>query len=308
MKSGIVCAVAFAAVVLAANAAHAEITTVPPGLNAGDQYRLAFITKDTTTALSSSIGDYDAFVTSQANSATLLASLLTTWHVIGSTSAVSAKIHTSTDDSPAGANGVPIYRLDGLLIASSYDDLWDGSIQSPLYVAQDGTVLDTCCGTWTGTDVFGIGIPGDELGAPDLYVVDGAPNGTASNWIQTSPYSAGSLQYLYGISDVLTVPGEIEIAIRPGKSTNCNGAMPVAVLGSATLDVTQINPATLTFEDMDVRVKGNGEQSCNFTDINNDGYVDLVCQYQDILTDGTLTGRLLDGSSIKGSDTFCLAN
>jgi hypothetical protein len=308
MKSRVIYAVALAAVVFAANAASAEITTVPPGLNAGDQYRLVFITNDKTTALSSNIADYDAFVTSQANSSTLLASLLTNWRVIGSTSAVSAKTHTSTDDSPVGANGVPIYRLDGLLIASSYDDLWDGSIQNPLYVAQDGTVLDTCCGTWTGTNVFGIGIPGDELGAPDLDVVDGAPNGIASNWIQTSPYPAGQSQYLYGISDVLTVPGEIEIDIRPGKSTNCNGVIPVAVLGSATLDVTQIDPATLTFEDMDVRVKGNGEQSCNFKDINRDGYVDLVCQYQDILTDGTLVGRLLDGTSIKGSDAFCLAN
>jgi hypothetical protein len=68
-------------------------------------------------------------------------------------------------------------------IANDYDDLWDGSIQNPLYVAQDGTVLNTCCGTWTGTRTDGTGIPGDELGALDLSVVDGAPNGTASNWM-----------------------------------------------------------------------------------------------------------------------------
>ena len=174
--------------------AYGEITTIPPGLMPGDQYRLVFITKDTTTALSTNIADYDAFVTSQANQSAMLASLPTSWRVIGSTAAVSAKVHTSTDDSPAGETGVAIYRLDGALIASSYDDLWDGTIQNPLYVAQDGSVLDTCCGTWTGTNIYGVAIPGDELGAPDFGVVDGAPNGTGSNWIQTSPYGAASPQ------------------------------------------------------------------------------------------------------------------
>jgi hypothetical protein len=95
-----------------------------------------------------------------------------------------------------------------MIIANDYDDLWDGSIQNPLYVAQDGTVLNTCCGTWTGTRTDGTRILGDELGAIDLSVVDGAPNGTAANWIQTSPFGAASLQYLYAISDVLRVPGE----------------------------------------------------------------------------------------------------
>lgn len=59
--------------------------TTPSGLNFGDQYRLAFVTSQTTLAQSTSIAYYDAFVTSVANTIPELANLSTTWHVIGST-------------------------------------------------------------------------------------------------------------------------------------------------------------------------------------------------------------------------------
>lgn len=288
------------------------VITTPPGLNPGDPYRLAFITKDKIFfATSPNIADYDALVTAQANTSTDLAALGTNWRVIGSTSSVDAKGHTETDDSPAGANGVPIYRLDGVVVANDYDDLWDGSIQNPLYVAQDGTVLNTCCGTWTGTRIDGTGIPGDELGAPDLSVVDGAPNGTASNWVQTSPFGATSPQYLYAISDVLTVfdpTVQVGIDVKPGTEPGCGGAVPVAILGSDTLDVTQIDPATLSYEGLDVRQRGNGSLMCRVKDVNGDGYDDFLCQYQDTTTDGMLTGELLDGTPIEGVDTICVVN
>ena len=468
--------------------AQADITTVPPALGPGDQYRLVFITKDKIfKAESSNIADYDGWVTAQASTSADLVALGTTWRVIGSTSSVSAKVHTDTDDSPAGLNGVPIYRLDGAMIASSYDDLWDGSIENPLYVAQDGTVLATCCGTWTGTSTSGTGVTGNELGAGPA-VVDGAPNGTGANWIQTGPFGASNLQYLYAISDVLTVPGTgnldtledigpdgtpitsrtiggvtvsistasgksleartyfdsvpnafggaggganapaipgnvsltrfistvdraftpnnwafgqvapiifdfsspiqrfglttvdllegngsltfraydaggnivaeqtrtgpqggsgldldwqvaaasivqvqllgtiedgvggygiddliletaptkmVSIDIRPGSDPDCNGAIPVAILGTDTLDVTQIDQTTLAFDGLIVRERGNGSLSCSIKDTNRDGYADLVCQYRDTLKEGTLTGDLLDGTAIKGTDKAC---
>lgn len=292
--------------VIACTSALAQVVTVPPGLSPGDQYRLVFITRDTTTALSSDIADYDAFVTSQANQSALLVALPTTWRVIGSTAAVSAKAHTSTDDSPPGPNGVPIYRLDGVVIAYNYDDLWDGSIQNPLNVSQDGAVLFGAA--WTGTDPTGVAVSGNELGAVDQTVTDGTSAGTITSWIQTGPYTAAVPQHLYVTSGVLTVPVRtpIEIDVKPGASTTCNGSIPVAVLGSAELDVSQIDPATLLYEGLSVRTKGNGGPSCSLFDANGDGYIDLVCQYQDGFTDGTLTGRLLDGTCIKGSDSVCV--
>lgn len=99
-----------------------------------------------------------------------------------------------------------------------------------------------------------------------------------------------------------------DIDIKPGSGSVCNGVIPVAILGSDTLDVTQIDQTTLSFEGKGVRERGNGALSCNIMDTNSDGYYDLVCRYEDTITEGTLTGELLDGTLIEGSDTFCLGN
>lgn len=293
------------------SAVNAQIITVPTDLEPGDEYRLVFITKDKIfKAESSNISDYDGHVTSQANMSPVLAEIDTNWRVIGSTSAVSAKLHTDTDDSPLGPTGVPIYRLDGLRIANDYDDLWDGNIQRPLYIAQDGSTLNTCCGTWTGTNWNGTAATGYELGAGQT-VVDGAPDGTGSNWIETGPYYADMDQFLYAISDVLVVPGaevNVGVEIKPGSDSDCSGVIPVAILGSAHFDVLQIDLDTLSFQGLDVRSRGNGALSCGVEDVNADGYSDLVCQYTNGDTDGVITGRLLDGTHIAGSDTFCVAH
>ena len=124
--------------------AVSEIVTVPTGLSPGDEYRLVFITSTKTNALSSDISYYNDFVMARANSVPGLSEIGSTWRVIGSTSSISAKSNTNTDDSPAGPNGPPIFRLDGMSIANNYDDLLDGAILNPLYVTEIGTVLDTC--------------------------------------------------------------------------------------------------------------------------------------------------------------------
>ena len=306
-----VCSIAAILGVAALSDSYAQIVVIPTDLEPGDEYRLVFITKDKIfTAESSNIADYDGDVTNQASMSAVLAQIDTNWRVIGSTSSVDAKIHTDTDDSPLGPTGVPIYRLDGLRIADDYDDLWDGNIQHPLYIAQNGATLNTCCGTWTGTNSNGNAATGYELGAGPS-VVDGAPNGTASNWIQTSPYPADQLQYLYAISDVLVVPGadiNVGVEIKPSGKSDCQGVIPVAVLGSATFDVSQIDTETLSFQGLDVRMRGNGSVSCGMKDVNLDGYSDLLCQYTNGETDGVITGRLLDGTNIEGSDTFCVAH
>lgn len=80
----------------------------------------------------------------------------------------------------------------------------------------------------------------------------------------------------------------------------------MAVLGADSLDLTQIDPSTLSFEGLDIRVRGNGLPSCSIKDVNRDGYSDLLCQYQDATTVGIHTGKLLDGTRIDGLDTICV--
>jgi hypothetical protein len=113
----------FAVAPLAASAAP---ITVPSGLNPGDQYRLAFVTSTTRDATSPNIADYNAFVTTAANSVPELAALGTTWSAIASTVSVSARDNTGTNFFITA--GVPIYTLADTILATDYLDLWDGTI------------------------------------------------------------------------------------------------------------------------------------------------------------------------------------
>ena len=118
--------------------------------------------------------------------------------------------------------------------------------------------------------------------------------------------------------DVALAPEPVTIDIKPGSDPNCfningHGVIPVAVLGDAAFDVATIDVSTLSFGGLDVRVRGNKGPMCNLDDVNLDGFYDLVCQFEDIPDywepgedDATLTGTLLDGTSIEGTDSICI--
>lgn len=98
----------------------------------------------------------------------------------------------------------------------------------------------------------------------------------------------------------------VDVDIKPGSDGYCNTVIPVAVLGSETFDVTEIDVTTLTFAGTSAREKGNGALSCYTSDVNSDGLIDLVCQYQNATADGAVEGSLYDGTSIQGSDVYCV--
>ena len=132
-----------------------------------------------------------------------------------------------------------------------------------------------------------------------------------------------------GIGDAcdLNLAEEVGVDIKPGSYPNCfnvngHGVIPVAILGSETLDVTQIDISTLNFAGLVVRVKGNSSPQCSVEDVSGDftnpegapdGYEDLICQFVDDpiawLPDGgiaSLTGYLHDETAIEGSDEICI--
>ena len=108
------------------------------------------------------------------------------------------------------------------------------------------------------------------------------------------------------------------IDIKPGSDPNCfningHGVIPVAILGSDTFDVRDVDVGTLIFGSLAVRVRGNKGALCGFEDVNDDGLEDLVCQFEDDPGfwnpngDGTATlgGALLDGTPFEGTDSIC---
>ncbi|MDH3397781.1 MAG: ABC transporter substrate-binding protein [Acidimicrobiia bacterium] len=123
---------------------------------------------------------------------------------------------------------------------------------------------------------------------------------------------------------------EIGIDIQPGgfpNSLNINGRglIPVAILGSESLDVTQVDETTLDFAGLEVKANGKGNPQCSFVDVSGDftdpvgapdGYVDLVCHFVDdpdrwsaAPGSATVIGSLLPehgGTTFTGSDGYRL--
>lgn len=209
--------------------AHAAPIVLPAGLNPGDSYRLAFVTSAVTGAEFSDINVYNTFVNNLANSVTELAALSVNWTAIASTSAVHARDNTNTN--PGTSTGAPIYLLDGVtMIANDNADLWDGDIDNPLNIDENGNVI---AGTqaWTGTTTDGSGNLGNELGSANP--ITGATSLSNFFWITITSHPRTTSWRLYALSDTITIPGgepEVELS-APGQSlTIVMGLIGVAFL------------------------------------------------------------------------------
>jgi len=197
--------------------AHSSPITTPTGLNAGDQYRLAFVTTGQRDPLSSNIADYNAFVTAAANTQAALVALGTMWTAIASTNSVDARDNTATNPFNAAHTDVPIYLLDGATkIADNNADLWDGSLDHALSVNETGgngplTVR-------TGTEADGTATPvgaGGALGTAGSTLI-GFSTASGGDWIAASTLSQTVTLHFYGLSDVLTFTDTTPVAAPGG--------------------------------------------------------------------------------------------
>jgi astacin len=123
----------------------------------------------------------------------------------------------------------------------------------------------------------------------------------------------------------LTVPYiAIDIDIMPGTDLNPvnlkkRGNLPVAILGSTDLDVTDLDPSSLTLgdesdPDTSIGQKNNGSYEAYLEDVNGDGLMDLVVMFpvEDLVDGGDLTelstelvlrGFLADAcTNVRGAD------
>lgn len=108
----------------------------------------------------------------------------------------------------------------------------------------------------------------------------------------------------------------VDVDIKPGSDPNSikvkiEKVITVAILGSADLDVSDINATTLLFGDY---AEGEGASPANkvtIKDVNKDGYLDLVSQYRlsgtgiDLGdTEACISGELLDGTQFLACDAI----
>ena len=145
--------------------------------------------------------------------------------------------------------------------------------------------------------------------------------GGYAGWITPSPWMYNPINAQGGFRLNLEYIGPtkqfVDVDIKPDSDLNTinndgNGVIPVAILGSQYLDVTEIDAGTVTLEGMPVRAVGkNNKLLAHYEDVNEDTILDLVVQIED--TDGTfavsdtiatLTGNLLDVTPIEGQDSI----
>ena len=184
--------------------------TTPTDLNPGDQYRLAFVTSGSRDATSSNIADYDAFVQSAADAVPELNALAITWRVVGSTSTVDARTHTSTNPAIDGV-GVPIYLLDGSRVRDDYADLWNTSVRRDLtnefFCIRENDPTFSCVSAFTHTGTFNDGSAeaGLVLGDVSGFDMGGLADANFGGWIRQGSSTLGQNRHFYALSDTLTV-------------------------------------------------------------------------------------------------------
>ncbi len=110
---------------------------------------------------------------------------------------------------------------------------------------------------------------------------------------------------------------EVDIDIKPGSDPNSinirsMGLVPVAILGSDTFDVTNVDVTTLMFGTASPAhdLTDSDTYDEHIQDVNDDGFDDLVSHYKQKEigiacgdTEATLTADLLDGTTIEGTDS-----
>lgn len=140
--------------------------------------------------------------------------------------------------------------------------------------------------------------------------------GLAGFGTMSSPMASQDLQLaqssrLFGGDPSLSM----KIDIKPDTeintiNTSAARVIPVAILGSATLDVVSINPRTIRLEGVGVLLVGKSDQSlCKQVDIDSDGHLDLLCDVRTTgfrVNPGSYTIRLkaetYDKAVLRGED------
>jgi len=142
-----------------------------------------------------------------------------------------------------------------------------------------------------------------------------APNDGARTWLDLNNDDVRQQNEVIFGCVLRTI--NVDIDIKPNSdpnsiNTKSMGLVPVAILGSETFDVADVDVTTLMF--------GNASPAHDLTDsdtynehiqdVNDDGFDDLVSHYKQkdtgIVcsdTEATLTGELFDGTPIEGTDS-----
>jgi len=181
---------------------QAGFILLPPGLQPGDPFQVAFVTSGTFSAELSDISYYNSVVTNAATAAGLdtIDGQAVTWHAIASTAAINA-----LDNALQTA---PVYDLQGQLITATPGGLWTSNqhfLNHPIDVTELGNPLIGGY-VWTGSNQLGMGFPEQTLGNDLFLVAIGDLSSIFPSWIWIAAQPPDTLLHLYALSSPLIVP------------------------------------------------------------------------------------------------------
>lgn len=148
---------------------------------------------------------------------------------------------------------------------------------------------------------------------------------SSGNSIEFEPYSFTITPSVTNTKAVTALIEGVEFFIPPGESTrfveintmqndridllnqNSNGLIPIAILGSAYLDVSSIEIDSLLLQHLAVKVEVKSNEPAAIQHVNDDSYPDLIVKFEaskkylnDDFSYTILNGQLTDGTIIKG--------
>ena len=186
----------------------------PADVEAGERFRLLFVTSTQRDAQSADIADYNAFVQTRAKAghSAITDDMGDQFKVLGSTATVDARDNTGTT-----GPGVPIYWLNGERVADDYADFYDGSWDSSDGRFDNGNVAGNLT-VWTGSNADGTKHTA-SLG--NSVWVRAGNSGDVNRAISAASGTDPTITYrLYGLSPVFEVAKPTTVWIRGSVTVN----------------------------------------------------------------------------------------
>ena len=177
----------------------------PSEVNAGDSFRLIFITSTTRNATATGIDTYNQFVQGRANAGhRAIRPYGGGFRAVGSTGTVHAR-----DNICGTGTGVPIHWLNGSKVADNYADFFDGSWDdetNPKNESGNARSVPRGTGVWTGSLTNGT-IDGQVyLGTSERSAIAGSLNNPSYGPLTGILAPKTGSKPLYALSQVFKVP------------------------------------------------------------------------------------------------------